>query len=108
MRAPAWIRSAARANDRRLEQFVDVRSTNRAVVTAAEAYVLDRRPLHLDLVGVGIEPFRVARVSIAALRRQVISARHIVHDRQMEFGESLKYMEPAGDRLGRGTAAGQT
>ena len=56
VRTPAGIRGTARTDYCRRKQLVHARGAHRAVVTAAQAHVRNRRPLEADLVGVGVEP----------------------------------------------------
>src|SRR6266513_2500782 len=79
---PAWIRHPTGAHCWRRLQLVQIRGTNRAVVAAAEAHGLDGGPLESDLVGVGIEPQGVARISVAAVQREPIGPRLFVYERQ--------------------------
>src|SRR5215831_7966663 len=72
-------RHDARVGDRlRAVQLDDVRRTQRVLIRATEADVPDRRPLHLELVGVRWPRGRVARAPVAGVEYQLPGPRRIL------------------------------
>src|SRR5205814_749621 len=60
-----------------------------------------------ELVGVGIEPQRVARVPVARVQGEFVGPRLVIHERQARLRERLPHVELPVDRQGRGAAGVQ-
>src|ERR1700722_5874426 len=97
-RTRARIGGAVRTDGWAGKEFADVRCAHRLAEAAAKANVLHGSPLKAKLVSVGIEAEGVRGVAVASIDGQLIGERHIVQDRQVEFSESFRYMNPAGKR----------
>ena len=74
----------------RSKQLDHVRRANRALEAAAEPDVLDRRPVHPYLVGVGRQ-LVVVRVAIGHVQVQLIGEWGILHQRDPQLGEVVRH-----------------
>ena len=91
----------------RREQLDDVGRTDRTLVAAAQADVLDRRPLEAELVGVGLHAVAVVRVPVRGVERQALHAGTILGDRHAAFEEQLFDLGAAADADGRAAGTGE-
>src|SRR6185437_13516225 len=80
-RAGARVERALQGEHLLREQLLQVRSTHRAVIAGAQAYVGCRRPGETELVRVGVESDGIGGVAIADLRGQLLRERLVRDER---------------------------
>ena len=97
-------------DERRREQLLDVRCTDRAVVRTAEPDVSNRRKLSRYLIGVGVVgpagTQLVIGLTIAGRDRQLFDKR-MPDDRDLRLGERFEHPEGAADRECRSALPGE-
>ena len=95
-RTRAGIGAAVEGHVLRREELDDVRGADGTVDAGAELDVAHRRPLALDLPGVGREAVRQDRVlviTIAAADLEQLEERPVLDDRQLRLGEEFLHVE---------------
>ena len=95
------------AQQLRVIQLDDARSADRSLVRAAEAQILDRRPLQVEFVGVHPAAHRVVRMAESGAEHQVLGKGLVLQQRCAQLDEFLIHGEAVVDRHGRAAESRQ-